>query len=400
MKTVYIDYINSVSTHAYKGWSKHLVVKKQYHGGGNYTNTLLLDLQKRYEEYNLVLLWAKGYIPQMDCEKSFYEDGRFIIQEIESLSSIPYLEQGSTLFLPSLHRIEDYIAVSKIKSANPTVKIVSAIHDLRMKFNKYEMLSRYYFSGWKYYLFFLQKPGFWAINTLLNRYPIKKGIQSIDIIITPSNYSMQNIVKYKINGDIVLHYQSALPKSSTDTRSPKDNYFLFVSGNRPAKNFLRTLEAFCIFKKSDKQDYFLNVTGLDEKELNNLLRYKKIDRQIVERWVRALGYVDFKTLDNLYLNCNLLLFTSKYEGFGLPLLEAARYGRPTLSSFASSIPEVLGCFTHYVDPYNVQSIVRGMDYMIQEHIMNQYERWMAAYYPVLQQKSEQDLAVILSHILD
>ncbi len=55
-----------------------------------------------------------------------------------------------------------------------------------------------------------------------------------------------------------------------------------------------------------------------------------------------LGFVDDDTLAALYRACALLAFPSRYEGFGLPVLEAMSYGAPVVASSASAVPEAAG----------------------------------------------------------
>jgi glycosyltransferase involved in cell wall biosynthesis len=60
-----------------------------------------------------------------------------------------------------------------------------------------------------------------------------------------------------------------------------------------------------------------------------------------DRIVR-LGYVDGHTKRDLLAGAELLAFPSKYEGFGLPILEAMGAGVPVVSTTAGAIPEVAG----------------------------------------------------------
>jgi glycosyltransferase involved in cell wall biosynthesis len=66
--------------------------------------------------------------------------------------------------------------------------------------------------------------------------------------------------------------------------------------------------------------------------------------------VTELGYVDDDVLAALYRACALLAFPSRYEGFGLPVLEAMSYGAPVVASNASSVPEAGGEAACYVAP--------------------------------------------------
>jgi glycosyltransferase involved in cell wall biosynthesis len=64
--------------------------------------------------------------------------------------------------------------------------------------------------------------------------------------------------------------------------------------------------------------------------------------------VVELGFVDDDTLAALYRACVTLAFPSRYEGFGLPVLEAMSYGAPVVASNGSAVPEAGGDAACYV----------------------------------------------------
>jgi glycosyltransferase involved in cell wall biosynthesis len=57
-----------------------------------------------------------------------------------------------------------------------------------------------------------------------------------------------------------------------------------------------------------------------------------------------------------YRHCDILVFASTYEGFGMPIIEAQATGRPVITSNIMSMPEVAGEAACLVDPFNVASI--------------------------------------------
>jgi len=61
-----------------------------------------------------------------------------------------------------------------------------------------------------------------------------------------------------------------------------------------------------------------------------------------------------------YRRCDMLVFASTYEGFGMPIIEAQATGRPVITSNVYSMPEVAGNAAHLVDPYNIESIRQGI----------------------------------------
>jgi glycosyltransferase involved in cell wall biosynthesis len=63
---------------------------------------------------------------------------------------------------------------------------------------------------------------------------------------------------------------------------------------------------------------------------------------------------------NEYIKCDVLIFASTYEGFGMPIVEANAVGRPVITSNLLSMPEVAGDAACLVDPYDVHDIRRGV----------------------------------------
>jgi glycosyltransferase involved in cell wall biosynthesis len=61
-----------------------------------------------------------------------------------------------------------------------------------------------------------------------------------------------------------------------------------------------------------------------------------------------------------YRNCDMLVFASTYEGFGLPILEANATGRPVVTSNILSMPEVAGDAACLVNPFDADSIREGI----------------------------------------
>ena len=61
-----------------------------------------------------------------------------------------------------------------------------------------------------------------------------------------------------------------------------------------------------------------------------------------------------------FIACDLLLFASTFEGFGMPVLEAQSVGRPVVTSNCSSMPEVAGSGACLVDPTDIESIRKGV----------------------------------------
>lgn len=67
-----------------------------------------------------------------------------------------------------------------------------------------------------------------------------------------------------------------------------------------------------------------------------------------------------------YVLCDMVVFASTYEGFGLPIVEANAVGRPVVTSNIWSMPEVAGDSACLVDPFDVADIRAGVLRVIQD----------------------------------
>ncbi|MCU0624009.1 MAG: glycosyltransferase family 4 protein [Gemmatimonadaceae bacterium] len=85
----------------------------------------------------------------------------------------------------------------------------------------------------------------------------------------------------------------------------------------------------------------------------------KLERQLTARdapWLKAPGFVDDAVLAALYAEALALVFPSRYEGFGLPVLEAMAAGAPVITTREASLPEVAGEAALYVDPDDAEGL--------------------------------------------
>ncbi len=79
-----------------------------------------------------------------------------------------------------------------------------------------------------------------------------------------------------------------------------------------------------------------------------------------------LGRISDEDLLEAYHRCDLVVFASYYEGFGLPILEAQAIGRPVVTSGLSSMPEVAGEGALLVNPADPHTIHRAVMRLISD----------------------------------
>jgi glycosyltransferase involved in cell wall biosynthesis len=76
--------------------------------------------------------------------------------------------------------------------------------------------------------------------------------------------------------------------------------------------------------------------------------------------VKILGFVPQADMPAIYANAELFVYPSRYEGFGLPVLEAMNQGTPVVTAKTSSLPEVGGDSVLYCDPEDIRDLAMVM----------------------------------------
>jgi len=137
------------------------------------------------------------------------------------------------------------------------------------------------------------------------------------------------------------------------------NHFFFFLGNTdPKKNTKGTLKAFSDFLKKTGSDIQLVMLDYDRQELEALLNDID-DKDLINRIILT-GYVVNTDLPAIYSQCEIFLYPSLRESFGIPMLEAMACGVPVITSNTSSMPEVAGDAALLIDPFNPAEITDAM----------------------------------------
>ncbi len=117
-------------------------------------------------------------------------------------------------------------------------------------------------------------------------------------------------------------------------------YILNVGTLEPRKNLEFLIKVFAGVVKDKDIGHKLVLVG--KKGWGYEMMFDLIKKLDLEERVIWTDYVEDGDLPYLYSGADLFVFPSKYEGFGLPLLEAMSCGVPVISSNTSSMPEVVG----------------------------------------------------------
>jgi glycosyltransferase involved in cell wall biosynthesis len=138
----------------------------------------------------------------------------------------------------------------------------------------------------------------------------------------------------------------------------RDGFLLYVGGGDPRKNMRGTIEAYAKLPEAMRHEHQLVIVCRLGPQETAELRVFAHRLGIAAADVFFAGFAGDRELAALYRGCELFVFPSLYEGFGLPVLEAMSCGAPVAAAANSSIPEVLGDLDATFDAGDPEDIAR------------------------------------------
>ncbi|MDO8657714.1 MAG: glycosyltransferase family 1 protein [Candidatus Levybacteria bacterium] len=217
------------------------------------------------------------------------------------------------------------------------------------------------------------------------RWQIQKlALKKAGAIIADSQSSKRDIVKYTgiEESKIQVIYLAAgsefirIQKSETRIQSLKNKYklpdkFALYVGDATWNKNLPSLIRACskinvplVMVGKALVDRHFDQSNPWNKDLVEINKLADDNKKVIR-----LGFVPTEDLVSIYNVATVLTMPSLYEGFGLPILEAMSCGCPVIASRGGSLPEVVGVAGNYVDPYDVDSIAKGISEVFNNQIL-------------------------------
>ena len=268
------------------------------------------------------------------------------------VSANPYLRLGLDLPMRIREDRPDLLHVQYTSPLVCSVPVVVTVHDVS----------------------FLEHPEYFSFGRAwqLQR-TVRRTVLRAARVLTVSEFSRASILK--VYGDLDEDKVIVLPNAAAPQFRPVSReaaaaivaqrfgihspFVLSVGDLQPRKNHIGLIRAFARMLRAFPQlKHDLVLVG---KETWFAGRVHEAAREsgVADR-IHFFGFVSDSDLLQLYNSCELFVFPSFYEGFGLPVLEAMACARAVVCSNTSALPEVADGAALLFDPYVPDEIVRAM----------------------------------------
>jgi glycosyltransferase involved in cell wall biosynthesis len=173
-----------------------------------------------------------------------------------------------------------------------------------------------------------------------------------------------------VKADIAEFYRSALARTEViphgveaafgeiALRREEQKFVLSVSTLHPHKNLDGLLHAFATFHR-EHPDWRLVMAGLKGFESARIEAIRAVT--VTERSVDIKGWIPRADLYELFRTAAAFVYPSRFEGFGIPVLEAMAAGVPVACSRIPALAEVAGDAARFFDPDNVEDIALSLE---------------------------------------
>ena len=207
-------------------------------------------------------------------------------------------------------------------------------------------------------LIFLRHPEFYHwIDTKIYAWKFRQTIREADHIIAISECTKRDIIEY---GDvdeskISLIYQSCAPKFTvSQSAAPSERYILSVGSIEARKNILLAVKALPYLP----DDVKLVIVGRHTPYTDEVSTYA--EKEHLSHRIRIMHGVSDEALPKLYAEAEAFVYPSRYEGFGIPIIEAISCGLPVVACTGSCLEEAGGPDSLYVDPDDAQAMAQAI----------------------------------------
>ncbi len=309
----------------------------------------------------------------LDCEFVAYiseESARAAVPariRTRTIAANPFLRLGFDLAQKVRDDRPDLLHVQYTAPVGCRVPVVVSVHDVS----------------------FLEHPEYFTRDRAWQlQWTVRRTVKQAAKILTGSEFSRNAILK--VYGDLEEDKVVVVPNAAASEFRPiaretamatvrerfriSAPFILSVGDIQPRKNQIGLIKAFSKLVRAYPQLTHNLVLVGKETWFADRVREAAKESGVAER-IQFFGFVSDSDLLQFYNACDVFVFPSFYEGFGLPALEAMACGRAVICSNTSALPEVVDGAAFLFDPYAVDEIVRAIaDLLLDSELRTRMER--------------------------
>jgi glycosyltransferase involved in cell wall biosynthesis len=337
-------------------------------------------MEKNYSgvsEYTLNLIKAILEKDRKNEYKLFYNSGRDIKNRLPVFDyknvEIVKRRYPNKIFNYFLQKILKYPKIDKILGVDifwmPHLNFISLLKESK------KILTVHDLSFWRYPDFFSLRRNIW--HCIINVKKLARDANKIVAVSENTKYDIMDLAG--VSADKIEVIYSGLDGQykviSRDDKNLavikekyglKDEFILFLGNLEPRKNLVGLIKAYNKFKKDNfwAENIDLVIAGGKGWKTKNIFEEK--EKSEYKKSIKFLEYIPREEKVYLYNLASVFVYSSFYEGFGFPPLEAMACGTPVITSSVSSLPEVVGGCSLLINPDSSQEISEAIKIIFSE----------------------------------
>lgn len=315
-----------------------LLIPNKLEGIGRFTHETLQRLTTLCSEIDFYFIFDRPFSPEFIYSANV-RPVKLFPPARHALLYVAYFE-GALAYWLNQNKTDLYFSPDGYLSLRAKTPQIPVFHDLA--FERYpEGMSK--FDAWHY------------------RYFFPRYAQKASHILTVSNFTKEDIVNfYKVAREkITVCYNgvSSVFESPPPFKSD-DEYFIYVGSIHPRKNVDNLLKAFEIYKEKSSKPTRLYLIGRKAWDFEAVaVTYQTMKHR---NDVVFTGYLTDAEVASYYAGALALCYVSRFEGFGLPIIEAMRAGTAVIASDRNAMAEIAGNAALGVNPDSPENIAEAM----------------------------------------
>lgn len=297
-----------------------------HRGMGKYTLQLLQSASKDSQDGKIKI--SILFNTNIECEDARYETVKYLCPEIEQIFHSLPLANSSNKNADKYQKELDGFMESTFGEEQVTFVITSLF-----TFHFYALFPKRHKKALLFYdltpfLFWRDLGGYFPPELYMKRF---NQIIEADLILSISETTRKDLLSiFGLPRDKVVNINGGFSGITPDRHKPAHfkvpkKYVLFPTGDLPHKNNLAAVKGFNEFnKKYDNSVKLLVTSSFSDSSIGKI---HKLSKNVI-----FTGNVSDEELSWLYANSQVVLFASKYEGLGIPMLDAVANSKPVVAS--------------------------------------------------------------------